>query len=439
MKRIPPPPSMDSLFESHGDSIPKVIGISPVADSGKYLHFDQLRHREPPDGLNHEEWWLGVKLARTTGAKKLPLRDTAGNRFSFFLTPAALETLHEVDSKAAGRIAMPKQISETGPKERFLVRSRIEEAITSSQLEGASTTRNAAREMFRSGRKPTNKAERMIFNNLGGMSFIKDTQGEKLTPELVLEIHRRMTKDTLPPEVAGHLQTPDDERIHVGSNQTGEVLHYPPAAKELPGRLEKMCNFANGVGEVEFLHPVIRAIVLHLWLAYDHPFEDGNGRTARALFYWAMLNNGYWLFEFISISSILKRAQAQYGRAFLYTESDDNDATYFISYQLEVIKQALRAAETYLERKAEQIADAEKLLRSQGHFNYRQFALLSHALRKPHAEYTVQSHKASHNIAAATSRSDLQSLVKRGLLAEFHPDTGKQVVYSATKKLSGAS
>jgi Fic family protein len=276
----------------------------------------------------------------------------------------------------------------------------------------------------------------MIFNNLEGMSIIRHHQNDDLTPELVLEIHRRMTRGTLEASAVGRLQAPEDERIHVGSNTTGDVLHYPPPAEELPGRLKMMCDFANGAGEREFLHPVIRAIILHFWLAYDHPFMDGNGRTARALFYWAMLRHGYWLFEFISISSILKRSQAQYGRSFLYAESDDNDATYFITYQLEVIRKALKAAELYLEIKAKQIAEVESLLRSQGHFNYRQLALLAHALRKPHSEYTVQTHKASHSIATATARNDLQYLVKHGLLEEFYPEAGRQVIYMPAKKLA---
>jgi len=138
-----------------------------------------------------------------------------------------------------------------------------------------------------------------------------------------------MTRGTLPDELCGQLQKPGDERVHVASNVTGEILHEPPAAKELPARLERLCDFANKQIEGEsFLHPVIRAILVHLWLAYDHPFVDGNGRTARALFYWAMLREGYWLFEFISISMLLKKASAQYGRSFLYTKTDDYDATY---------------------------------------------------------------------------------------------------------------
>lgn len=60
---------------------------------------------------------------------------------------------------------------------------------------------------------------------------------------------------------------------------------------------------------------MLRAILLHFWLAYDHPFEDGNGRTARSLFYWYMRTQGYWLVEYLLISNILRKAPAQYTRA----------------------------------------------------------------------------------------------------------------------------
>lgn len=51
---------------------------------------------------------------------------------------------------------------------------------------------------------------------------------------------------------------------------------------------------------------------LHFMLGYEHPFVDGNGRVARAMFDWAMLRNGYWLFEFISVSRIIRQAPAKY-------------------------------------------------------------------------------------------------------------------------------
>lgn len=435
MKKPRLPPAFRDLVDRYSKSLDKILRVTATTEDGRYLHFDEARHRDPPPGLDHEEWWLGMKIARHAGGKPLPLTDTRGMPFHYVLTPGMHEALHIIDSKTAGRIAMPEQVTTPGPRERFLVSSLVEEAITSSQLEGASTTRAAALDMIRFGRSPANKSERMIFNNYEAMAFIREHQRDRLTPDLVLQLHRLLTTGTLSEDAVGRVQTPADERIHVGSNVTGEVLHTPPPADQLDERLTRLCNFANAQDSKEFLHPVIRAIVLHLWLGYDHPFEDGNGRVARALFYWAMLHQGYWLFEFISISAILKGAQAQYARSYLYTETDENDATYFILYQLDVIKRALNAAERYLEKKSRQIAEAEQALRDKGEFNYRQLALLSQALRKPYAEYTVKSHQMSHKVAYATSRADLLDLVERGLLDELHPKGARGVIYRPSKAL----
>ena len=430
MKKIPAPPPTRKLFDAVNESeLHQLIGGSATTASGQYLHWDELRHRDPPTGLSLENWWLSMKFARLANMQQLPMSDTLGKPFRYFLTPDVQRALHLIDSRAAGRIAMPEQVSESGPKERFMVRSLIEEAITSSQMEGASTTHKAAMDMFRSGRQPANKAERMIFNNLLGMTFIKKHKDDDLTPELVMEIHRTMTQGTLSENLVGRIQKPGDERVAVYSNSTHEILFEPPPAELLESRMQSMCDFANDANDGPFLHPVIRAIMLHFWLAYDHPFADGNGRTARALFYWSMLRNDYWLFEFIAISAILKKAQAQYGRAFQYVETDENDATYFINFQLEVIKRAVNAMKKYLAKKAREMGEAEQRFKASGEFNYRQLALLSHALRVPGAEYTVKSHSVSHATTANTARMDLRGLVNAGLLEERHPASGRKVIY----------
>jgi len=417
MKVPVPPRHLKDLIDQESANISHILGIvnSPTP-IGKYLHWDNLRHRTPPADLTLEQWWLGIKFARSSLSRELPMTDKHGRPFRFTAPPLVTEHLHEIDSRGSGRIAMPNEVTNPQTRTRFLVRSLIEEAITSSQLEGASTTRQKAMEMFRSGRLPADKSEQMIFNNLQGMEFIRAHQGNELTPELVKAIHAEMMSDTIRDEDLGRLQTADEKRVHVASNKDQSILHEPPPAEQLPSRLEAMCVFANGKNEREFLHPVVRAILLHLWLAYDHPFVDGNGRTARALFYWSMLNSGYWMFEFISISSILRKASTQYAKAYLYTETDDNDATYFIVYQLQVIRSALRALEKYLERKTSEIRKAELTLRNYEGLNYRQLALLSHALRKPDSSFTVNSHRTSHRVAYATARADLLRLVDQGLL-----------------------
>lgn len=235
--------------------------------------------------------------------------------------------------------------------------------------------------------------------------------------------------------MAGRAQLPGEDRIKVLDRATGDILHEPPPADQLPERLKKMCEFANGEKLETFLHPVVRAVIVHFWLAYDHPFDNGNGRTARALFYWSMLSQGYWLAEFLTISSILTKAPVQYARSFLYTETDDNDLTYFIMYQLQVIMRAINGLEGYLQRKMAEVKRTEKLIKRPGTLNHRQTALLNHALRHPDHPYTVKSHSLSHNIAIQTARTDLESLVERGLLEK--QKVGKGYTFHPAEDLSG--
>jgi Fic family protein len=183
--------------------------------------------------------------------------------------------------------------------------------------------------------------------------------------------------------------------------------------------------------------PVIRAILVHYGLAYDHPFVDGNGRTARALFYWVMAREGYWLCEYISISRILKKARAQYARSFLYTETDDNDATYFIVYQLQVLTRAIADLHEYLQRKLTEMRAVNDILRQnralRAELNDRQLDLLTHALKYPSGEYTIESHRRSHDVAYGTARSDLLDLAKRGLLEQRQ--RGRKFLFVAATKL----
>jgi Fic family protein len=198
-----------------------------------------------------------------------------------------------------------------------------------------------------------------------------------------------------------------------------------------------MCEFANEYADEsapEFIHPVIRAILLHFWLAYDHPFEDGNGRTARALFYWAMRTQGYWLTEYLSISRILRNAPSKYTRAFLLTETDGGDTTYFILYQLGVIRRAVEELHAYLRRQIAEVTKVERLLRGSDDFNHRQLALLGDAIRHADRTYTYQTHAAMYNVTHETARTDLMQLYDRGLLSRRRD--GRRHVFLAPEDLS---
>jgi Fic family protein len=420
MKMPRRPPSFQESFAKVTDPEWIIRVMSEVREGtigGKYLHWHKLRFYPPPEGLTHEQWWFGVKMRRLSQSKEISLLDKAGKPFSFNLVDPIPEFLHLVDSDARGILQTPEPITNPDTKKRYLVRSLMEEAISSSQLEGASTSHKVAKEMIRQGRKPRDRSEQMIFNNYVVMQHILEARDQRLSKDLVFEIHRIVTENTLKDHSAvGRFRGPHE--TVVVDDQYGEILHEPPAAKELESRMEIMCAFANGDNLGGFIHPVIRSMIVHFWLAYDHPFVDGNGRTARALFYWSMLRQGYWLFEFIPISRIILQAPSKYAAAYLYTETDDNDLTYFLLYHSNVIRRALSDLYTYLERRTHQVMEAVADLKGLTFLNHRQRDLINHSLRNHGFIYTVESHKTSNNISYETARHDLMDLVERKLMSK---------------------
>jgi Fic family protein len=415
-------PTVEELLEKlSGDDVLAAIKAPRKDASFKndYLHWDKLKRLDPPDGLTTYQWWLKVKLARSDELRPLPLADARGEPFSYGLLDTMHRSLHHIDQRCSGEVAMDEVVtSEKLAGRRFLVNSLMEEAIRSSQLEGATTSRRAAKEMLRTGREPRDRSERMIVNNYRALQFMREEMGTELSPESVLELHRIVTADTLDdPVAAGRLQQPDEQRVAVFDRDDGKPIHRPPPADQLPERMRRMCNFANQSDESEpFVHPVIRAILLHFWLAYDHPFLDGNGRTARILFFWLMRTRGYWLAEYLPISRFIRTAPAQYAKAFMEVETDHGDTTYFLVHQLQMIERAIEDLHLFLQRKVAEVRDMEQLLQGTDYLNGRQLALLMEAVHHPDLIHSFESHARSHRVSHETARTDIRELVARNLL-----------------------
>lgn len=427
------PPSPERVQASLAAQLAKDPSVLGARAEDRYLHWDDLRRRNPPEGLDHETWWAMLKLGRLLTRRPVPLVDASGSAFGWSSTDTISEHLHAIDLWAGGHVGFTEPIANRETQSQYYLSSLITEAITSSQLEGASTTREVAEEMLLSKRKPRDTSERMIINNYLTMKRIRELKAEPLTPELIYEIHRLVTADTLEKADAAGRFRRADERIVVVDNDD-QVLHTPPPAENLPERLRALCGFANGRTPKGFLHPAVRAIVLHFWLAYDHPFVDGNGRTARALFYWSMLRSGYWLFEYVSISEVILRAPVKYGRAFLLTETDDNDLTYFVLYHLDVIRESLDTLKRFIAKKADDVRSLDGILHvAADRFNHRQRELLSHALRHPSEVYTIAGHQARQAVVYQTARTDLLSLAEAGLLTKS--EAGKKLVFRPVRDL----
>jgi Fic family protein len=434
---VAPAPSVNELIEKlDTDAVmDAMVASADVVPRDSYPHWDKLRYLAQPRGLSSEQWWLKVKLARGDEFRRLPLTDKEGNPFGFTLPDIVLRHLHHVDQRCSGEVGMDEVVtSEREAGRRFLVNSLMEEAIRSSQLEGATTSRVVAKEMLRSGRAPHDRSERMILNHFRALEFMREDMGNELTLDSILELHRIVTEDTLrDPAAAGRLQRPGEPRVAVFDRDGEDPVHIPPPAEQLPERIELLCKFANeGDGE-PFVHPVLRAILLHFWIAYDHPFEDGNGRTARILFFWAMQSRGYWLAEYLPISRLIRNAPAKYGRAFMEAETDGGDTTYFLIHQLQVIERAIADLHVYLDRKVSEVRDVERLLQDHPSLNGRQLALLIDAVRRPSAIYSFESHARSHRVSNETARADLRALAESGFLSSRRK--GRKHVFEPARDL----
>ncbi len=394
---VAPAPQIDDLTARLSGAQVAAAAIADVDLRSRdgYPHWDKLRRLDPPAGLTREQWWLKLKLGRRERWHPLPLLDRDGRALGYTLPDAMLPSLRRIDRRRSeyevGGSPLP---SGHEADERLLVNAAMEEAIRSSQLEGASTARAEGKELLVSGRPPRDRGERMIFNNYAGLRFMREEIGSTLTPEKILELHRVLSVGTLAdPAAAGRLERPGEERI------------------------ERLCAFANaGEEEDPSMHPVLRAVLLHFWLAYDHPFFDGNGRTARILFFWAMRKHGYRFAEYLPISRLIRRAHATYERAFLETETDGGDTTYFLMHQMATVERAIADFDVYAKRKEAEQRDAKTLLHDIDGINGRQLVLLTHALKHPDHTYTFGGHAHSNLVTHETARADLSGLAERGLL-----------------------
>jgi Fic family protein len=437
--RLPqnPPNIWPILFELFKNRLEAVAHAAPALPDGRYLHWDELRRREPPEGLNVQEWWATVKWARVQ--KRIPIhamkaaysRDLGSSLdFGVVQLPSIQAELHEFDRKNVGKELLTALGNQDALTE-YRVSQLIEEAINSSVLEGAKpTTRELARQLVREERTPATRDERMILNNWYAMRRILELRDENrpLVVDDVLELHRILGEGALDvPDADGKFRQPC--HTVVVQDVEGNIWHTPPPAEGIRGRIESLLQFAESGaldGSGAFVHPVLRAIIVHFWVGYEHPFRDGNGRIARALFYWCMLRHGYEIAEFLSISGPIDKSPQAYYAAFAHTETDDGDLTYFVLHQLKVMRQALADLMRHLTERAASMAELARRVAGFDTLNHRQRALLQHALRHPLGSYTIEGHAASHRVHYQTARSDIVELLDNGYLVGRRVGRGKR-------------
>lgn len=424
---------MDALFDSE-----KGGGLRNFIDSlnnPDFLFWDKVKYKEPvPSNFTREELWQAVKIMRRFTAVSTVIKNEKGDFFTWLKLAELEKFFHEIDMNTGGELFVLKSDFDKVTKQKLISRGVMEEAIASSQLEGASTSRKLAKQFLREGRKPTNESERMILNNYLSMKAIEDGyKNQKMSLSLLYELHGAITDGTLTPEGEKPRLRDKGEDVFVVDKSTGAIYHKAPDIDFVKDELERFIKFANDELDNSFIHPIIKAIMIHFWVAYLHPFTDGNGRLARLLFYWYLLKNGYWAFAYLPISRIIKKSPKQYSMAYVYSEQDDNDLTYFLNYNIAKIKLAVREFRSYLHEQNESNREMNKIMQKNYDLNDRQIRLLQYLHGDSGAKTSISIHKSINQITEKTAINDLRSLVVLGFLDR--KKIGRNINYFANKKI----
>ncbi len=409
-------------------------------DESAYLSYSDTKYRPLPPQIaelkgNREVWWAAIALKRSAKFKNLPLCDKNGKPFKFFLDNCDLQLLHELDLNAKDLSHIQAGLDDNGKLSKYIFESLVEESFSSSAIEGALSTRDLAKKMIAEKRPPKDKSEQMILNNFSAMQSLIGCINEPLTAALICKIHAQICEKTLPYFQLGVFRTQNSQDIVVGDD-AGNIYHTPCPPESVANMIEDLCDFANSqtAGE-DFIHPIIKAAIIHFFFAYIHPFYDGNGRTARALFYWYLLKNGYEIAKFISVSKIISQTGNRYYQAFLDTETDYNDLNYFIKFQLEILNRAIKAFADYAKQKTDNFNKALFKFKIPDNLNYRQSEILLKLLQENPFDFecTILSHAAVNNISWETSRKDLAALLKQNILKRVK--SGKKFVFRASNEI----
>jgi Fic family protein len=397
-----------------------------------YHPWRTARHIAKELKIPAEAAWEALLIHRNAFRSiKTPIKSVDETNFRFGVQTAFWAFAHRLDQSYCGKDNVAEDLSDE--RHRYLVEGIMEEAVASSQLEGARTTRSAAIALLKSGREAVNDDERMIVNNFRAMQAIEERfVREDLSIANILELHSILVEGLKDDEGETPRLREEGEAIYVTDKLTGEIYHEGPPSEFVQEQLLTLCGFANSRGNdvgAKFTHPFIKAVEIHFWIGYLHPFTDGNGRLARILFYWCLLRRGYWAAAFLPISSVIKDAKEEYPRAYQLSEQDNYDLTYFIDFNVKKMSQAMDTFEKHRERIETRLHKRSDELEKYK-LNPRQLVLVDYLIRHTEQIVSVKSHMLLSRVSKQTAISDLDKLVVAGLVEKCRE--GREVRYQLT-------
>ena len=298
----------------------------------RYLPRQEIIHRLPVS-VSIQQFWPELEQERRKRSQELPLLDQDGKPFWFVLT-SSIEKQCDAIAELARR-----DIAFTGPEFDALFQDAVvDEAVYSSVIEGAFTSREQAADFIRQNKQPRNKSEQMVKNNYDALTYVLEHLEDEISEETILQIAQIVTRSAAEVHVTGYR----DGAVYVTGREG--VVYTPPQADAVPEMMRSLVEFV----QKSELHPLMKACIAHFYFVYVHPFGDGNGRTARALSYMMLLQSGYDFFRYFSISGIVAEERGKYYRSMRNVEDSDGDMTYFIDAYSSMLARTVEQMEHHL-------------------------------------------------------------------------------------------
>ena len=170
--------------------------------------------------------------------------------------------------------------------------SKKKSSYASNKIEGNPLSEKQVDEVIESdGRKHYLKPEQEVRNYFLALNYLEEkvSKKEKLSMKLILDVQKLVEKGASKEKIGLRGPMPPGVLFAVYDSKTGNPDYIPPEYCDIPGLLNELVEYVNTTDD----HPLIVAAVVHYQLVTIHPFEDGNGRTARLLSGYIMDLNGY--------------------------------------------------------------------------------------------------------------------------------------------------
>lgn len=375
-------------------------------DGAKFAKMLSDKHLFELDRMEYKYSVSSVKefigLLRQNLAQPLPLADFSSDELFYLPNLAQISTN-----------GMKQLLSVPASNQSFGLQAMTEEIHATFQIENIRSSRNSIRHIL-NGYAPRNEEESRIYGMKRGLDFIADRQNA-ITEENLHQLYQISSGDYLPDEdrlLPDHFYRHDHVYV-VGGEESREGL----PAQQLPDAMKRLVDFTNAKDGINELH---KAAILHFAFAYYHPYFDGNGRTARLLHLWYLVQQGYPAALFTPFSRYIAESKAAYYKAYDRVEknaliSGYTDVTPFLSYFCNEIYNRLQvdAAPPQADLQVYQTALAN------GKITEKERLLWEYVLSAYGTEEftTKQLEKDFRNAAYATIRTFVMKFHEMGLLA----------------------